>query len=133
MEYDRDPNNPNLANTTNTVHSNTAELRQAKITDVPHAGDSMTTAGAYDRPAHRSNAMAYIIGGLIIALGLLAFLVYGGETSDDVTQTGSTTTQTDSIGSGGANRSPGGSSGMSGAATSNTTVAPAPTAPAPRQ
>jgi hypothetical protein len=45
---------------------------------------------SYDRPAQRSNAMAYIIGGLIIALGLLAFLVYGGM-DDGPGATGSTT------------------------------------------
>jgi hypothetical protein len=45
--------------------------------------------------ARGSNTLAYIIGGLVVALGLIAFLFYDGG-NNDVSTTGSTnTTQTD--------------------------------------
>lgn len=44
----------------------------------------------YEREARGSNTLAYLIGGLVIALGLLAFLFYDGG-SRDVSTTGSTT------------------------------------------
>jgi 3-oxoacyl-[acyl-carrier protein] reductase len=44
----------------------------------------------YDREARGSNTLAYLIGGLVIALGLLAFLFYDGG-NRDVSTTGSTT------------------------------------------
>jgi hypothetical protein len=48
----------------------------------------------YDRASRGSNTLAYLIGGLVLALGLLAFLFYdGGER--DVSTTSSTTTQTE--------------------------------------
>lgn len=46
----------------------------------------------YDREARGSNTLAYLIGGLVIALGLLAFLFYDGG-GRDVSTTGSTTSQ----------------------------------------
>ena len=47
----------------------------------------------YDRDTHRgSNTLAYLIGGLVLALGLLAFLFYDGS-SNEPTTTGSTATQ----------------------------------------
>jgi hypothetical protein len=47
----------------------------------------------YDRDTPRSsNTLAYLIGGLVIALGLLAFLFYDGSGGRDVSTTGSTTT-----------------------------------------
>jgi hypothetical protein len=50
----------------------------------------------YDRETRGSNTLAYLIGGLVIALGLLAFLFYDGG-SRDVNTTGSTgTSQTQS-------------------------------------
>ena len=49
----------------------------------------------YEREARGSNTLAYLIGGLVIALGLLAFLFYGGSDRDDVSTTGSTATQTE--------------------------------------
>jgi hypothetical protein len=110
-----------------------------KITDVPasHADTSTSTssadmttgttdanyAGSYDRPAHRSNAMAYIIGGLIIALGLLAFLVYGGM-DDGPGATGSTTAR-ESVETGA--RGP----AANGAATGSSMTPTAPPTPAP--
>jgi hypothetical protein len=46
----------------------------------------------YDRDTGGSNFLAFLIGGLVIAIGLLAFLFYdGGNTSRDVSTTGSTT------------------------------------------
>ncbi|KAA2235308.1 hypothetical protein [Salinarimonas soli] len=113
-----------------------------KITDVPSSSsdasstmarsDLNTTSGdtnyqaSYDRPAHRSNAMAYIIGGLIIALGLLAFLVYGG-TDNGPGATGSTTAR-DSMETGA--RGPTPNAGATGA--QRTPTAPATPAPGTR-
>ncbi|MEE1655153.1 hypothetical protein VB618_03010 [Microvirga sp. CF3062] len=83
----------------------------------------------YDNSARGSNTLAYVIGGLVIALGLLAFLFYdgGGEPST----TGSTGTQTEST-------APRASSGAAGGSTTApatpTTPAPAaPATPAPQQ
>jgi len=42
-----------------------------------------------------SNTLAYVIGGLVVALGLLAFLFYDGGTGEPTT-TGSTATQSQS-------------------------------------
>src|ERR687894_1424694 len=49
----------------------------------------------YEREGRGSNTLAYLIGGLVIALGLLAFLFYDGG-DRDVSTTGSTATQTES-------------------------------------
>jgi hypothetical protein len=49
----------------------------------------------YDNSARGSNTLAYVIGGLVIALGLLAFLFYDGGSNEPST-TGSTGTQTES-------------------------------------
>jgi hypothetical protein len=48
-----------------------------------------------DRESGGSNFLAFLIGGLVIAIGLLAFLFYdGGSTGGrDVSTTGSTTTR----------------------------------------
>jgi hypothetical protein len=48
----------------------------------------------YDNSSRGSNTLAYVIGGLVIALGLLAFLFYDG--GSEPTTTGSTGTQTES-------------------------------------
>jgi hypothetical protein len=80
---------------------------------------SYDSAGGYDRGG-RSNFLAYLIGGLVIALGLLAFLFYdGGGTGRDVTTTGSTTPRV---------TAPASPSGPS--TTPATPAAPAPAAPA---
>jgi hypothetical protein len=47
----------------------------------------------YEREGRSSNTLAYLIGGLVVALGLLAFLFYDGG-SRDVSTTGSTAPQT---------------------------------------
>ena len=46
-----------------------------------------------DRDAGGSNFLAFLVGGLVIAIGLLAFLFYdgGSTTGRDVNTTGSTT------------------------------------------
>jgi hypothetical protein len=49
----------------------------------------------YDTDRRGSNTLAYVIGGLVIALGLLAFLFYDGGRNEPST-TGSTTTQSQS-------------------------------------
>ena len=48
----------------------------------------------YDRDTRGSNTLAYLIGGLVLALGLLAFLFYDGS-GRDVSTTASTGTQTE--------------------------------------
>ena len=48
-------------------------------------------ARVYDRDTGGSNFLAFLIGGLVIAVGLMAFLFYDGGNSRDVTTTGSTT------------------------------------------
>ena len=75
MATDRDPN---LHGQDTTTTGNT------KVYDTGTAVDRRTG----------SNYLPYLIGGLVVALGLLAFLFYdGGNTSRDVSTTGSTTTQ----------------------------------------
>jgi hypothetical protein len=72
-----------------------------------------------------SNTLAYVIGGLVIALGLLAFLFYDHGNSNDPSTTGSTATQGQSSTGAG---STGGSAG--GAAGGSSTAPATPTAPA---
>jgi len=77
--YDRDSTVPGH-NTS--LHTNTSD---------------MSTSGShvYDHDSRRgSNTLAYLIGGLVLALGLLAFLFYDGN-NGDVSTTGSTSTQTE--------------------------------------
>jgi hypothetical protein len=87
-------------------------------------------ARVYDRDTSRgSNTLAYLIGGLVLALGLLAFLFYDGGSTGDVSTTGSTSTQTER---------PAGPTGMgSGSTTAPATPtapsSPAPASPAPQQ
>jgi hypothetical protein len=75
----------------------------------------------YDNTERGSNTLAYVIGGLVVALGLLAFLFYDGGSNEPST-TGSTGTQTQSS-------SP--STGSTAPATPTTPSAPAaPASPA---
>jgi hypothetical protein len=74
----------------------------------------------YEREGRGSNTLAYLIGGLVIALGLLAFLFYDGG-NRDVTTTGSTGTQTESTTGAGSTSAP---------ATPTSPASPAPAAPA---
>lgn len=75
----------------------------------------------YDTSGRSSNTLAYVIGGLVIALGLLAFLFYDGGRNEPST-TGSTNPPTESS-------SPP-SPAAPGPATAPVTPAP-PAAPAP--
>jgi len=77
----------------------------------------------YDNTGRGSNTLAYVIGGLVIALGLLAFLFYDGGSNEPST-TGSTAGQTQSS-------SPSTGSTGSGAAGGSTTAPATPTTPAP--
>ncbi len=69
-----------------------------------------------------SNTLAYVIGGLVIALGLLAFLFYDGGGNEPST-TGSTGTQTESS-------SPSAGSGATGGSSTAPATPTAPAAPA---
>ena len=52
-----------------------------------------------DRDTGGSNFLAFLIGGLVIAIGLLAFLFYdGGSTGRDVSTTGSSVTAPATLG-----------------------------------
>ena len=87
----------------------------------PNVYNRETNTVVYEREGRGSNTLAYLIGGLVIALGLLAFLFYDGGNNEPST-TGSTGTQTES------------SSGATGTGTTGagSTTAPAtPTTPAP--
>jgi hypothetical protein len=53
----------------------------------------------YDRDTGGSNFLAFLIGGLVIAVGLLAFLFYDGGNTRDVTTTGSVTPRIERPGS----------------------------------
>ncbi len=122
MQNDRDPNmtGGHHVKITDTPSTHTEMPMSTSHTDL-NTGMSPNTSmdSSLDRPAHRSNAMAYIIGGLIIALGLLAFLVYGGM-DDGPGATGSTTAGDTSYETG--SRGPTPNAGSTGAA-------PVPTAP----
>ena len=79
-----------------------------------------------DRESGGSNFLAFLIGGLVIAIGLLAFLFYdGGSTGGrDVSTTGSTTTRS-------APATPGAAGSMTAPAPSGAgSSTSAPTAPA---
>ena len=87
MSMDRDPN---LYDRDNTVSGHNSTLH-TNTTDLGTTGTHLHDHG------HRrgSNTLAYLIGGLVLALGLLAFLFYDGNNSGDVSTTGSTSTQTE--------------------------------------
>lgn len=85
---------------------------------------------AYETEGRGSNTLAYLIGGLVIALGLLAFLFYGGS-NRDVTTTGSTATQTETAPS--ASPPPSTPGPATVPATPTSPPSPAPAAPTPPQ
>jgi hypothetical protein len=80
----------------------------------------------YDTDKRGSNTLAYVIGGLVIALGLLAFLFYDGGSNEPST-TGSTGTQTESTTSPGATGTGAGST--TAPATPSAPASPAPASP----
>ena len=51
-----------------------------------------TTPSVTDRGSRGSSTLALILGGLVIAIGLFAFVFYPGGTGPDVDATGTTTT-----------------------------------------
>ncbi len=51
--------------------------------------ETTTNTNVYDDKGRGSNTLAYVIGGLVLALGLLAFLFYDGG-NRDVNTTSST-------------------------------------------
>ncbi len=71
-----------------------------------------------------SNTLAYVIGGLVIALGLLAFLFYDG--GNEPTTTGSTGTQTETT----APRTGSGATGGSSTAPASPAAPMTPSSPA---
>ena len=78
MDLDRDNTNLNRTDTTTTG----TQTGNTRVYDA----DGSTTTG------RSSNFLPYLIGGLVIALGLLAFLFYDGGSVGDVNTTSSTTT-----------------------------------------
>jgi hypothetical protein len=77
MDMDRDDN-------LSTTRTNTVYDRDTRV---------------YDRDTGGSNFLAFLIGGLVIAVGLLAFLFYDGANTRDVTTTGSVRPQIERPGS----------------------------------
>jgi cytoskeletal protein RodZ len=82
------------------------------------------TGSDYGRDRRGSNFLAYLIGGLVIAVGLLAFLFYDGRSGNDPVTTGSTGSSVSTPVSPST-----GSTGSTG--TSGTSVSPAPASPMP--
>jgi hypothetical protein len=87
----------------------------------PNVYNSETTTNTkvYDDKGRGSNTLAYVIGGLVLALGLLAFLFYDGGNEPSTTGSTGTTQSAPATGSTG-----------SGAAGGSTTAPAAPLAPA---
>jgi hypothetical protein len=96
MAIDRDPNMPPSGSTIPPLGS-TVPPRGTTAYDRDDL-DATNLNTTYDRDtfdADRrggSNFWAFLIGGVVIALGLMAFLFYDGGSTRDVTTTGSTTT-----------------------------------------
>ncbi len=127
MQNDRDPHMSGGHNVkiTDTPSTHSEMPMSTSHTDMNTGTTGTNFDSSYDhKPAHRSNAMAYIIGGLIIALGLLAFLVYGGM-DDGPGATGSTTARDGTYETG--SRGPAPNPGSTGA----TPVPTAPPSPSP--
>jgi hypothetical protein len=94
------------------------EMAMDPIDREPNVYNRETTTNVVEREGRGSNTLAYLIGGLVIALGLLAFLFYDGD-NNDVSTTGSTGTQTES------------STGAGSAGSGSTTAPATPAAPKP--
>lgn len=86
MSMDREPNVYN--------RDSVAPARDPLLDTPPTLQDRETRVYDRDMP-RKSNTLAYLIGGLVLALGLLAFLFYDGNRTGDVSTTGSTSTQTE--------------------------------------
>src|SRR4051794_41944378 len=72
----------------------------------------------YDNTGRGSNTLAYVIGGLVIALGLLAFLFYDGGSNEPSTTGSTSTTQSQTAPSNG--------SGAAGGSSAAPATPPAP-------
>jgi hypothetical protein len=82
MELDRDRN---LNTTTPDTTLGTERMDREVGMNTGGMADTTATASTtsdFDRGTGRSNLMAYLIGGLVIAVGLMAFLFYDGGTQD---------------------------------------------------
>ena len=108
MAIDRDSNLPGSGSTMpprdSTMRDSTMYERDTLDgTDVntPYDRD-----GAYDRDGGGSNFLAFLIGGVIIAIGLLAFLFYDGGSGRDVSTTSSTTPRIEAPASPGSSSTP---------------------------
>jgi hypothetical protein len=90
MAIDRDPNMPS-SGTTMPPRDSTMYDRDTMNTTGTTAYDRDSTT--YDNDRGGSNFWAFLVGGLVIAIGLLAFLFYdgGSTTGRDVNTTSSTT------------------------------------------
>ena len=91
MAIDRDPNMPAGGST---LPPHDATLHGRDMTDLAATGTTLDQdSRPYERESGGSNFLAFLIGGLVIAIGLLAFLFYdgGSTTGRDVNTTGSTT------------------------------------------
>jgi len=100
MAIERDPNMPSSGSTIPPLGSTIPPLGSTM-----DDRDDLNTTGVtstYDRDTVSdrggSNFWAFLVGGLVIAIGLLAFLFYdgGSTTSRDVSTTGSTTPRVES-------------------------------------
>ena len=112
MAIERDPNMPGSGSTLPSHDSTMYDRDMTNTTGTNTVYDRDTRA--YDRDTGGSNFLAFLIGGLGIAIGLLAFLFYdgGSTTGRDVNTTSSTTPRIEAP------------------ATPSTPSAPAPSAPA---
>jgi hypothetical protein len=95
MAIDRDPNMPSSGSTI-PPHGSTIPPHGSTMYDRDDLSMARTDT-AYDSDGldsgrrSGSSFWAFLIGGLVIALGLMAFLFYDGGSTSDVTTTGSTT------------------------------------------
>jgi hypothetical protein len=100
MAIERDPNMPSSGSTIPPLGSTIPPL--GSTMDDRDALNTTGVTSTYDRDTVSdrggSNFWAFLVGGLVIAIGLLAFLFYdgGSTTSRDVSTTGSTTPRVES-------------------------------------
>ncbi len=96
MAIDRDPNMPSSGSTMPPRDSTMHDRDTMSSTGMNTSYDRDSTT--YDSDRGGSNFWAFLIGGLVIAIGLLAFLFYdgGSTTGRDVNTTSSTTPRIES-------------------------------------
>jgi hypothetical protein len=90
MAIDRDPNMPSSGST---MPPRDSTMYDHDTMSTTGTNTTLDNTGTYDRDRGGSNFWAFLIGGLVIAIGLLAFLFYdgGSTTGRDVNTTSSTT------------------------------------------